>query len=381
MDSSRILLDLLMLSNPGKRSANESEAPSDLDGIISPDVFRRLLTTLHYRDVATVRHSRRVALMCVAMAKFLGWEARSLKILEVAALLHDIGKIGVPDNILYKPGKLNPDEAHLMTLHYNITQTVLQACRADHNVLDIIGHVQNRYQDNWNRVSTDSPLGSRLLAVADAYDSMSNEQVYRPKMPHETIMKVLNNASGTQFDGNVVQALSRWLDAEGRQFFQQSQEQQVRATNHGPTTPGEALEASNLCRIFSYLHLLESMYDGYYIVDPKLNFQIWNRGMETLLGRQDQTVLRQNWSAHPISYADAYGNSLPHRNLPVQRVLGDGKSFTGECSIQHADGQWIRVEVQCTPIWDQANRLRGIAEIYRNLSRSSSHHEQFIRRR
>jgi putative nucleotidyltransferase with HDIG domain len=87
------------------------------------------MSALHYRDVATVRHSRRVAVISVGIARVLGWEGRDLKLLEVASLVHDIGKIGVPDNILFKPGKLNQEEQELMELHYNIGVDVLQASR------------------------------------------------------------------------------------------------------------------------------------------------------------------------------------------------------------------------------------------------------------
>ncbi|MEX0726321.1 MAG: diguanylate cyclase [Planctomycetaceae bacterium] len=400
MESSRVLLELLMLAHPAHKPAHAPEARTDLDGIIAPNVFRRLLTALQYRDSTTVRHVRRVALMCVAMAKHLGWEDRSLKILEVSALLHDIGKIGVPDNILFKPGKLNPNEAHLMTLHYSITQSVLQACRVDHNVLNIISNLQSRYHDTCGGNCNETPLGARLLSVADAYDSMSHDQVYRPKMRHDEIMATLSDASGTQFDGNIVEALSRWLDSVGHEFFQQTEHQLDKAPardfcltvrpdahraqgEHGHSAQrlaadsADALDATSLCRIFSYLHQLESMYDGYYVVDPKMKFQIWNRGMEQLLGQGSMNVLGQAWANHAIRYADDYGASLPQSEIPIQRVLRDGRSFTGECSVQHVDGQWVRVEVQSIPIWDQMGHLHGVAEIFRNLSRSNSHPIEF----
>ncbi|MDA0831634.1 MAG: diguanylate cyclase [Planctomycetota bacterium] len=397
MESSRVLLELLMLGHHVQNVGPASKSQTDLDGIIAPDVFRRLLTSLQYRDSETVRHVRRVALMCVAMAKHLGWEDRSLKILEVAALLHDIGKIGVPDNILFKPGKLNPNEAHLMTLHYNITQSVLQACRVDHNVINIISNLQSRYHDTCNGCCTETPLGARLLSVADAYDSMSHDQVYRPKMRHDEIMATLNNATGTQFDGNVVDALSRWLDTVGHQFFEQTRHQldkspsrdfsltiqpdgtlgDERNTRSSQRQATESADTASLCRIFSYLHQLESMYDGFYVVDPKMKTRIWNHGMEQLLGHASSDVLGQSWADNAIRYADDYGTSLPHSEIPIQRVLRDGRSFTGECSVQHVDGQWVRVEVQSIPIWDEKGHLHGVAEIFRNLSRSNSHPIEF----
>lgn len=129
MDSSRILLGMMALSQTAEQDRAECDADDLLQGVVTKSVLRSLLSALHFRDVSTVRHSRRVAMLSAAVGQYLGWEGRPLKVLEVAALLHDVGKIGVPDNILFKPGKLSPDEAELMALHHNIGNDVLQACR------------------------------------------------------------------------------------------------------------------------------------------------------------------------------------------------------------------------------------------------------------
>src|SRR5690606_21234191 len=98
MDTSRVLLSLLELVRQGEL-VGRGDAES-LDSVVARPVLRRLLSALHYRDAATLAHSRRVALLAVGMAQQLGWESRHLRMLGVAALLHDFGKIGVPDNIL-----------------------------------------------------------------------------------------------------------------------------------------------------------------------------------------------------------------------------------------------------------------------------------------
>ncbi|OYW17529.1 MAG: hypothetical protein B7Z55_12345, partial [Planctomycetales bacterium 12-60-4] len=144
-DSSRNLSLLMRLARVAETDRHEAGGEELLDGIINRNILRSLLTTLHHRDLATTRHSRRTALLAVALAEHLGWEGRSLKLLEVAALLHDIGKIGVPDHILFKPSRLSADELELIALHYNIGLDVLQACRVDRTVLEIVGQAQARY--------------------------------------------------------------------------------------------------------------------------------------------------------------------------------------------------------------------------------------------
>ena len=143
-DSSRLLLGLMTLHKRADLTG-QSSAPESLAGIISKGVLRSLMSALHFRDAATVRHSRRVAQLATGIAKHLGWESQQITLLEVAALLHDVGKIGVPDNILFKPGRLSPDEAELMDLHHNIGVDVLQACRVNKEVVKFIVQAAHHY--------------------------------------------------------------------------------------------------------------------------------------------------------------------------------------------------------------------------------------------
>jgi putative nucleotidyltransferase with HDIG domain len=134
---------------------------------------------MHFRDAATVSNRRRA--LSIGMA-YLGWDGPQQKVLEVASLLHDIGKVGVPDNILFKPGKLSSDEAELMSLHHKIGIDVLQACRVDNEVLKFIVEAHSHYHGTiggHRRIGANICQGARILAVADAYDSLSTDKSYR----------------------------------------------------------------------------------------------------------------------------------------------------------------------------------------------------------
>ena len=185
-DSSQFLLGLMAIAGKCQASRDNGNA-DDLDGIICKEVLRSLLSTLHIRDIATVKHSRQVAMLSVGVAEYLGWEGKDLKMLNVASLLHDIGKIGVPDNILFKPGKLSPDEADSMAFHRNIAIDILQACRVDHNVLEIVEQSHGFFNGSTNRyekIGGEMHQGARILAVADAYDSLRSDKAYRKGMRH-----------------------------------------------------------------------------------------------------------------------------------------------------------------------------------------------------
>src|SRR5262249_49495975 len=141
-----------------------------------------------------------------------------LKLLEVASLLHDVGKIGVPDSILFKPGKLNPDEAELMSLHHHVAVDVLQACRVDHTVGQIVSQSRDFTHDHWHerqKSAGTTHLGARILSVADAYDSLRSEQIFRKAKAHEEAIKILVENTGNRFDANIVTALARWSNSCG----------------------------------------------------------------------------------------------------------------------------------------------------------------------
>jgi diguanylate cyclase (GGDEF)-like protein/putative nucleotidyltransferase with HDIG domain/PAS domain S-box-containing protein len=373
-DSSRLLLGLMTLHKRADLTGQSSAAPESLSGIISKGVLRSLMSGLHFRDAATVRHSRRVAQLATGIAKHLGWESQQITLLEVAALLHDVGKIGVPDNILFKPGRLSPDEAELMDLHHNIGVDVLQACRVNKEVVKFIVQAAHHYHGYIGRTrpaGANFCQGARILAVADAYDSLSTDKTYRDAKSHADILAILKEASGSQFDGNIVRALERWVENEGLPFADTLDDPGQTVGSPKVSGPQNAQEASSLGHIFSYLYLLESLYDGFYLVDADLRFVIWNRGAEKLLGRESHDMLGQTWTTGLLGYANKLGESLGENDIPMKMAIATGTPATQNVQIEAADGRWIDVEMQSVPLFDNEGRLHGVAEIFRDLSRNS----------
>jgi diguanylate cyclase (GGDEF)-like protein/putative nucleotidyltransferase with HDIG domain/PAS domain S-box-containing protein len=370
-DSSRILLGLMTLA---RRADESSDEPDSLGGAISREVLRSLLTALHHRDENTILHCRRVALLCVGIAKFLGWNEEQLKLLEVAALLHDIGKIGVPDHVLFKPGKLSADETELMALHHNLAIDVLQACRVHKEVLDIVlqSHLHyNGANDGYRKIGSDVHQGARILAVADAYESLISQQVYRQGKTHQQALKILMEAAGAQFDGNVVLSLSRWVDAEGLPFDKKRIASDRSCEWNRSLTPEEIQEANALCHIFSYLYLLESLYDGFYMVDADRRYVVWNCGAERLLGHAPHNMVNHTWSSRVLKQATYSGNQLADRECPLNIVMENGHPLTNIMKFQHANGSWVDAEAQTVPLIGRDGKLHGVAEIFRDVSRTS----------
>lgn len=232
----------------------------------------------------------------------------------------------------------------------------LQACRVHQDVLEIITQSNPNYDNGLNK-TTDLHLGSRILAIADAYDSLSHKQAYRESKTHEEILSILGGSAGTRFDGNLVNLMNRWMQAEGPPSSREPQDP-AKLQDAGIFQLAEEMQASSLCHIFSYLHGLESTYDGFYLVDSDLKFRIWNTGMERLLGRNASKMLDQNWTSRQIAFADKHGRQFPDEARPMSEVIQGGQARTAQLQIQHVDGQWLDVEVMTVPMIDHDGSLQ-----------------------
>ncbi len=160
-----------------------------------------LLSTLAYRDPETAAHSIRVADLSVALGRQL-MAPRDAYHLEVAALLHDIGKIGVPDAILLKPGPLDDSEWEVMKRHDRFGVEIVNASFGFEPVTEIVRHHHSRYDKGGKEAI---PLGARIVTIADAYDAMTNDRPYRKGMSVEEACAELRRCAGKQFDPKLVE--------------------------------------------------------------------------------------------------------------------------------------------------------------------------------
>ena len=377
-DSARILLDLLSLAQIAAHEMASDCEGSSLGGVISETVLHRLLATLHQRDLFTIKHSRRVATLAVGLAKHLGWDGRELRILEIAALLHDVGKIGVPDNVLLKPGNLNADEVELMALHYAVGVAMLQACHVHHEVLQIIGQSQRANTANRDALKNQGRelhLGARILAVADAYESLSTDQVYRYAKSHQDTISILSDRSGIQFDSNIVCSLNGWIQKDGSPFVDHSADDLKMGLQESIVSHLEFEEYNRTCQIFSYLHTLESLYDGFYLLDADYRVLVWNGGAEGLLGRSAEEMLGAVWSPELVGYRTLSGDGIQRENSTLSTAIESGR--TAIAQLQTGDG--CPIELQAIPLLDNEGSFRGAAEFLRDMARSRDKQPQEFR--
>lgn len=184
----------------------------DEDGKPICMMARTLVLTLEARDPYTRGHSERVAQLSRQIAYEMCLPPEQVKKIETAARLHDLGKIGIPDGILLKPDSLTPSVRAEIQLHPTKTVDMLRHLGFLNGALPMIEGHHERYDGGGypdGLAGEETPIGARILAVADAYDAMTSARPYRPAMTSEQAIKILQEGAGSQWDPEVVEAFLR----------------------------------------------------------------------------------------------------------------------------------------------------------------------------
>ncbi len=194
-----------------QRTAELDRALSSLEDAYR-STLKALTAALETRDAETHGHSERVVTFSLRLGRELGLNKTEMTALEFGSLLHDIGKIGVPDAILRKPAKLDEAEWEKMRLHPSHGQSILRGIE----FLEGAARVVAQHHEKWD--GSGYPLGlkaheidlnARIFAVADAFDAMTSDRVYRRARPYEAVAAELDEWAGRQFDPSVVEAFHR----------------------------------------------------------------------------------------------------------------------------------------------------------------------------
>lgn len=197
------------------------------------DLFESFIDTLaksiDARDKITAGHSSRVKLYAMLIVDALDLDLHDKEIIEKAAILHDIGKIGIRDAVLQKEGKLTPEEYAHIQEHVQITHDILEKIHMSDD-FKLITDIACSHHEKWDGSGyyrhlkgEEIPYGGRILAVSDVFDAITSRRHYRDKMPISNVIKILINDSGSHFDKNIVDVfLSISLDKIVRVFLTES---------------------------------------------------------------------------------------------------------------------------------------------------------------
>ena len=166
-----------------------------------------LASALDARDRYTSGHSRRVSRLSCAVASAMNLAAADVERIRIGALLHDIGKIGIADHVLQKPGRLTDEEWHIIKQHPVIGRRILEGVHGFAPYLDAV----ELHHENWDgsgyphgQAGVETPVDARIIHIADAYDAMTTDRSYRRAMTHDRAFSILAENAGRQFDARIV---------------------------------------------------------------------------------------------------------------------------------------------------------------------------------
>lgn len=192
------------------------------------NAYMQTIETLRFvvetRDEETKGHSERVSNLAAAIATEIGLPEKEVEKIRIAGLFHDIGKVGVPDAILLKPGKLTEEEFEEIKKHPVDGEKIMASYAPFKELLDIVRQHHERYNGSGypdGLVGENISLGARITAVADCFDAMISNRVYRKGLSFEVTMEQIIKGRQTQFDGQIVDALQNMIEKDGKEAFYQ----------------------------------------------------------------------------------------------------------------------------------------------------------------
>ena len=355
------VVDALMNPQELERFALENRMAQARLGLASG-----LFVALRAKHALTASHCLRVATGCSSWALSRNMDESSAMALEVAALLHDIGKIGVPDRVLLKRSHLSGDEKLQLNRHWKTGLNILSRFCNKPEIIDNF-----RYSAAWfdgsrrgfRRAGRDLPLGARMLAIVDAYDSMISDMAYRDPRSQRDAIDEIKNASGAQFDPALVKEFiylitqqQVQLDAAvGRRWLRE-----LTADDNNEiwcaASPAQSATASHLNNQL-FTRLLSSMHDGVIFVDSESKVVVWNRATERLTGIIGGTVLQTKWSTSLIDLRNRQGR--PPESCPLSHAMLSGVQSFERMTIQSKNGQRLSVDTHVVPLTNPDGSTAG----------------------
>jgi diguanylate cyclase (GGDEF)-like protein/PAS domain S-box-containing protein len=343
-----------------------------------------LFAALRHKHPATAAHSLRVALGCSSWAFALGLEDQNRDELEVAALLHDIGKIGVPDRLLLKPGLLADEEAKLVDQFRVSGLEILATCCPTPSIVEIIRHSAGWFDGsraNYPLAGTEIPLGARMLAVVDAFDSMTSDQAYRHALSRERALHELFAHAGTQFDPGLVRSFSElritagmhnrvrghWLEALQPEDSNRFWGNLATSAVGNPLVTGESVFQQKL---------LDNMHDAVIFVNRDMQIIQWNRGAERLTGASATSVLGRVWAPSMVGLRDEHGTHISTSDCPVACSMSSGIQSLRRLMVAGRDNTALAVDAHMVPIVGPDGAHHGAAMLLHDVSLEASLEER-----
>ncbi len=318
-----------------------------------------LFAALRCRNAAVASHSVRVALTCSAWALRLKLPPADRDAIEVAALLHDLGLIGVPDQILLKPGPLNGDESLVVAQGRRMSVEILRYACVDATILQIVENLGAWFggsKGGYRLSGRQIPVGSRVIAIVEAFDAMTSDHVFRRAMSQERAMRELFESAGTQFDPGLVHEFAEFrvcdqtpLHAEMARRWLRDLDPATADSYWGLMTVPNGMGSEDAARRFE-TKLLENMHDAVVFIDAGMRIVEWNRGAERLTGIATPSVVQRLWSPSTLSMQNEKGEWLAEQDCPVHCAIQSQVQSLRRLTISGRGGRPVSVDTHAIPV-------------------------------
>ena len=356
-------------------TADSPQAASDIayqDRLVQSrlGVAGSLFTALRCKHAGTASHSLRVALGCSSWGIALGLSDEQLDDLEIGALLHDVGKIGVAERILSKPDSLNGDDIALLDRHRRMGKEILCSCSTSQATLEVVEYAPAWYdgsKQGFDRRGTDLPLGARMVSIVDAFDAMTTDRVYRRALPVERALTELFECAGTQFDPELVTHFANFQSGDQDREHHQARRRWLHSLSHDENSMrwqpgstacvGEALIPEKLF----HQKLLDNIHDAVIYIDANLQIVAWNRGAERLTGISSESVFQKEWTPALVEMHDENGNVITAADCPLAYVIQTGVQALRRLQIRGRNGRQTGVDFHALPVVSSDGVTHGAA--------------------
>ena len=373
----RLLAGLQEAAPSSSGPENSAERFENELAVVRLGMAASLFYALRTKHAPTAAHCLRVAISCSAWAERMGLDNAARDRVEVAALLHDVGKIGIPDRILRKPGKLTVDEQLIMDTSVQHGLGILRGCTSDTALLEIFSHANSWYEgrrDSDGPSGNSLPLGSRMLSIADAFDSMTTDSVYRRAMSRERAIQQLIDGSFKQFDPELAHDFNHMLEERPEmlqgailnRWLQQLQRDNSNSFWFANPVSDHDIDPRKGDNLF-YKEVVSHLHDAVVFTNSVGTIGQWNRMMEQLTSISSSSIIGQTWSNECIRLREQ-DKSRREKSSLVEECLESGQVITRPMLIERPGGEPIPVHVQAMPITGPEPGFYGTALIFRDLS-------------
>ena len=330
-----------------------------------------LLTALRQKHAPTAAHSLRVALGCSSWALFAQLDDETRNIVELAALVHDIGKIGVPDSILAKASRWTSEEKATIDTHHNLGLEILAGCCGCERVLNAVRYAGARFDGQDGLSQGELPLEARMISIVDAFDAMTIDHVYRPAKSRERALSELFEFAGTQFDPDLVkqfvqtisqrqealttQVASRWLGDLSQQEGDLPWEAPAGKARANPA-PAQTVDATS--SLFEQ-KLIDAMHDGVVFVDAQAKISLWSQGAERLTGVSGSAAMGRAFVPSLLDMCDHLSRQLTDQACPVAKSLLTNTQLRQRMLVMGRRGKHVAIDLHAIPVHGSNGTVQG----------------------